>query len=95
MSKYVFILSALRSAIGGYGGALKDMSPIDLGTIVASEAIMSGLSPEHIGHIYGHVIHTEPRDMYSPRCIAIGAGLSETSSAFWLIDYVVPDYKLW
>ena len=84
MSKYVFILSALRSAIGGYGGALKDTSPIDLGTIVASEAIKeSGLSPEHIGHaIYGHVIHTEPRDMYSPRCIAIGAGLSETSSAF-------------
>ena len=84
MSKYVFILSALRSAIGGYGGALKDTSPIDLGTRVASEAIKkSGLSPEHIGHaIYGHVIHTEPRDMYSPRCIAIGAGLSETSSAF-------------
>ena len=35
MSKYVFILSALRSAIGGYGGALKDTSPIDLGTRVA------------------------------------------------------------
>ena len=68
MSKYVFILSALRSAIGGYGGALKDTSPIDLGTRVANEAIKkSGLNPEHIGHaIYGHVIHTEPRDMYSP-----------------------------
>lgn len=84
MSKSVFILSALRSAIGGYGGALKDISPIDLGIRVATEAIkQSGLNPSQIGHaVYGHVIHTEPRDMYSPRCIAIGAGLLETSPAF-------------
>ena len=84
MSKSVFILSALRSAIGGYGGALKDISPIDLGTRVASEAVKrSGLDPTQIGHaVYGHVIHTEPRDMYSPRCIAMGAGLSENSPAF-------------
>ena len=80
----VYILSALRSAIGSYGGALKDTSPIELGVKVASEAInASGLSPEQIGHaVYGHVIHTEPKDMYSPRCIALGAGLPETSSAF-------------
>ncbi len=84
MNKTVFILSALRSAIGGYGGALKDISPIDLGIIVATEAIKkSGLNPSQIGHaVYGHVIHTEPRDMYSPRCIAMGAGLLETSPAF-------------
>ena len=84
MSKSVFILSALRSAIGSYGGALKDISPIDLGIRVATEAIKkSGLNQSQIGHaIYGHVIHTEPRDMYSPRCIAMGAGLSETSPAF-------------
>ncbi len=80
----VYILSALRSAIGSYGGALKDTAPIELGVKIASKAITaSGLSPEQIGHaVYGHVIHTEPRDMYSPRCIALGAGLLETSSAF-------------
>ncbi len=84
MSNSVYILSALRSAIGGYGGALKDVPPIDLGIRVASEAIKkSGLNPSQIGHaIYGHVIHTEPRDMYSPRCISMGVGLSETSPAF-------------
>ena len=80
----VYILSALRSAIGSYGGALKDTSPIELGVKIARKAITaSGLSPEQIGHaVYGHVIHTEPKDMYSPRCIALGAGLPETSSAF-------------
>jgi acetyl-CoA C-acetyltransferase len=84
MRNPVYILSALRSAIGGYGGALKDTSPIDLGIGVASNAIkQSGLNPEQIGHaVYGHVIHTEPKDMYSPRCIAMGAGLPETSPAF-------------
>ena len=84
MSKHVFILLHCAQLLEVTAELSKDTTPIDLGTIVASEAIkQSGLGPEHIGHaIYGHVIHTEPRDMYSPRCIAIGAGLSETSSAF-------------
>ena len=84
MANSVFVLSALRSAIGGFGGALKDTSPIELGVAVASKAIAaSKLDPEQIGHaVYGHVIHTEPRDMYSPRCIAMGAGMPETSPAF-------------
>ena len=84
MNNNVYILSALRSAIGSYGGALRDTSPIDLGVSVASKTITaSGLNPEQIGHaVYGHVIHTEPRDMYLSRCIALGAGLLETSAAF-------------
>ena len=84
MNNNVYILSALRSAIGSYGGALGDTSPIDLGVSVASKTITaSGLNPEQIGHaVYGHVIHTEPRDMYLSRCIALGAGLLETSAAF-------------
>ena len=80
----VYILSALRSAIGSFGGALRDTSPIELGVKIASEAVSaSGLNPDQIGHaVYGHVIHTEPKDMYSPRCIAMGAGLLDTSPAF-------------
>ena len=80
----IFILAAQRSAIGSYGGSLKATSPIDLAIPVAKDAIKkSGLPVDAIQHAtYGHVIHTEPRDMYSPRCISIGAGLPETSPAF-------------
>lgn len=80
----VFLLSACRSAIGSFGGSLKDTPPIDLAIPVAKAAISrSGLAADDISHaVYGHVIHTEPRDMYSPRCIAVGAGLPESAPAF-------------
>ena len=80
----VFILSARRSAIGSFGGSLKDMPPIELAIPVAKSAIAaSGLAADQIGHaVYGHVIHTETRDMYSPRVISVGAGLPEDAPAF-------------
>ena len=80
----IFIVAAKRSAIGSYGGSLKDIAPIDLAIPVAKAAIeQSGLPASAIDHaVYGHVIHTEPRDMYSPRCISIGAGLADTAPAF-------------
>ena len=80
----IFIVAAKRSAIGSYGGSLKDVAPIDLAIPVAKAAIeQSGFPASAIDHaVYGHVIHTEPRDMYSPRCISIGAGLADTAPAF-------------
>ena len=79
----VFIMSATRTAIGGFGGSLKDKSPIDIGIAVTSEAIdRSGLATDEIDHgIYGNVIHTEARDMYISRCITIGAGMPDSSPA--------------
>jgi acetyl-CoA C-acetyltransferase len=79
----VFIMSANRSAIGGFGGALKTFYPVDLGTLVAKEAILrSGYDPKEIEHaVFGNVIHTEPRDMYVSRVIALQAGLSKDSAA--------------
>ena len=79
----VFIMSANRSAIGGFGGALKSFCPVDLGTLVAKEAISrSGFEAEEIEHaVFGNVIHTEPRDMYVSRVIALQAGLSKDSAA--------------
>ena len=75
----VFIVSATRSAIGSFGGSLKDTSPIDLGTHIASAAIeKAGVAADVIDHaVFGNVIHTEPRDMYISRCISIGAGMRE------------------
>lgn len=79
----IFILSATRTAIGSFGGSLKDHSPIDLGIEVAKQAIArSGLTADALHHaVFGNVIHTEPRDMYISRCISIGAGMADTAPA--------------
>ena len=78
-----YIIAARRSAIGSFGGTLKDMRPIDLGSAIAQSAIaQSRLDPEAIEHaVIGHVIHTEPKDQYIARAISIGAGLAETAPA--------------
>ncbi len=83
MTQDVFILSATRTAIGGFGGSLKDHTPIDLGIIAGKAAIArSGLDADQIDHaVFGNVIHTEARDMYLSRCISIGAGMADTAPA--------------
>ena len=79
----VFLISATRTAIGSFGGSLKDTTPIDLGTHIAKAAIeKSNLAADVIDHaVIGNVIHTEPRDMYVSRCISIGAGMREGAPA--------------
>ncbi|MFQ5995875.1 MAG: acetyl-CoA C-acyltransferase, partial [Acidiferrobacterales bacterium] len=82
----VVVLSAVRTAIGDYGGTLKDYAPTELGAIVVREAVMrSKLAPDEIGHcVFGNVIHTEARDMYLARVAAISAGLAKETPAFTL-----------
>lgn len=79
----IVIVSAARTAVGDFGGALKDLSPTDLGVETARAAIArAGIeAPEVQQAFYGNVIHTEPRDMYLSRTIALGAGLAETAPA--------------
>ncbi len=73
----VVILSGVRTAIGDFGGALKDVPPTQLAATCVREAVArSGLAPDRIGHaVLGNVIHTEPRDMYLSRVAALEAGL--------------------
>ena len=80
----IFVISAVRSAIGTFGGSLKDVPPIQLATDVCRAAIeRSGLAPEHIGHVVmGHVIPTEARDAYISRAVAMNAGLPKETPAF-------------
>ncbi len=80
----IFVVSAVRSAIGSFGGSLKEVTPIQLATDVCRAAIeRSGLAPEHIGHaVMGHVIPTEARDAYISRAVAMNAGLSKETPAF-------------
>ncbi len=79
----VYILSASRSAIGSFGGSLKNTSASHLGQHIAKAAIRrSGLNARAIDHaVIGNVIHTEPRDMYISRRISILAGMAEEAPA--------------
>lgn len=75
----IVILDGARTAIGTFGGALAGTLPCALGTHVATEAMKrSGVEPMQIDHIFmGHVINTEPRDMYLSRVTGIEAGIPE------------------
>jgi len=79
----VVVVSGVRTAIGKFGGSLKDYSPTQLGTLVVREALeRSNLSGEEVGHVvFGHVITTEPRDMYLARVAAMDAGVSQSAPA--------------
>lgn len=79
----IFILSAARTAIGTFGGSLATVAPVDLATAAARAAIdRAGLAPSAIGTtVMGHVINTEPRDMYLSRVAALQAGVPETAPA--------------
>jgi acetyl-CoA C-acetyltransferase len=73
----VFVLSAVRTPIGKYGGGLASVPPCDLAAKVVCEAVgRSGADPDQVGHaVFGHVIHTEKRDMYLARVAALDGGL--------------------
>ena len=79
----IVILSGARTAIGTFGGALAGTPPSTLATIAARAALeRANLAPDRIGHVmFGHVINTEPRDMYLSRVAAIGAGIPDTTPA--------------
>ena len=80
----VIVASAVRTAIGDFGGALKDVPPCDLGATVIRAALeRAGVSGDEIGHVaVGHVINTEPRDMYLSRVAAMNAGIAKETPAF-------------
>jgi acetyl-CoA C-acetyltransferase len=77
MTTDIVILGGARSAIGSFGGSLAGMPPTEIGTQVAKAALArAGVSPDAIGTVvFGHVINTEPRDMYLSRVIAMQAGV--------------------
>ncbi len=79
----IFILSGARTAIGSFGGALAAMPPIDLATTAAKAALTrAGMDGAAIGTtVFGHVINTEPRDMYLSRVASMQAGVPETVPA--------------
>lgn len=79
----VVILSGVRTAIGDYGGALKDITPTELAAKTVREAVVRAqIDPDEVGHlIFGNVIHGEARDMYLARVACINGGLPQHTSA--------------
>ena len=79
----VVIVSGARTAIGDFGGSLKDFSPSDLGAMVSREALQRAqVNGDEVDQVvFGNVIHTEPVDMYISRVVALKSGVSEQSTA--------------
>ena len=84
MARDVFVVGAARTAIGTFGGTLKDTPPIDLATLAIKTALeRSGAAAASVGHVaMGTVITTEPRDVYLSRVAALNAGLTKETPAF-------------
>jgi acetyl-CoA C-acetyltransferase len=80
----IFVVSATRTAIGSFGGTLKDVPLTRLGTLVVQAALERGGVPAaSVGHVVmGNVIPTEPRDAYLSRVAAIEAGIPQEAPAF-------------
>ncbi|WP_193086807.1 acetyl-CoA C-acyltransferase family protein [Advenella sp. FME57] len=80
----VFVVSGVRTAIGGFGGSLKNASPGELGaTVIRAAMERAAVTGDDIGHVaLGHVINTEPRDMYLSRYAAVTAGVAQGTPAF-------------
>jgi acetyl-CoA C-acetyltransferase len=82
----VVILSGVRTAIGDYGGSLKDIAPSDLAARVVKEAVSRAkIDPKDVGQcVFGNVIHTEPKDMYISRLACVNGGLPHDTGALTL-----------
>jgi acetyl-CoA C-acetyltransferase len=86
MQREVYIVSGVRTAIGDFGGSLKDIPPTELGAQVAREALSrASVAGDEVQHVvFGNVIHTEAKDMYLSRVAAVNAGITQDAPALTL-----------
>jgi len=84
MSREVVVVSAVRTAIGTFGGSLKDTPPTELAALVVREALArASADGKDVGHVvFGHVVNTEPKDMYLSRVAALNGGCAQTTPAY-------------
>ncbi|HEX4856212.1 MAG TPA: beta-ketothiolase BktB [Limnobacter sp.] len=86
MTREVVVVAGVRTAVGDFGGSLKDFSPTQLGAMVVKEVVArAGVGADQVGHVvFGHVVNSEPRDMYLARVAAIEGGLDKATPALTL-----------
>ena len=84
MTREVVVVSGVRTAIGTFGGSLKDTPPTELGALVVRESLARAhVDGKDVGHVvFGHVVNTEPKDMYLSRVAAINGGCGEGTPAY-------------
>ncbi|MPW21900.1 acetyl-CoA C-acyltransferase [Paraburkholderia sp. CNPSo 3157] len=84
MSREVVVVGGVRTAIGKFGGSLKDFAPTELGAAVVREVLARNrVDAKDVGHVvFGNVIATEPKDLYLSRVAAIDAGIPDSTPAF-------------
>ncbi|MBF2053543.1 MAG: acetyl-CoA C-acetyltransferase [Candidatus Sericytochromatia bacterium] len=77
------ILSGVRTPFGKFGGGLKDLTAVELGTLVTREALKrAGVAPEHVDHvIFGNVVQSDPGAIYLARHISIKSGIPIETAA--------------
>jgi acetyl-CoA C-acetyltransferase len=82
----VVVLSGTRTAIGGFGGSLKDVPPSELAALCVREAVRrAGIEPREVGHVvFGNVIHTDAHDPYLARVAGVKGGLPVEAPALTL-----------
>jgi len=83
MQREVVVAAGVRTAIGDFGGSLKDFAPTDLGARVVREVLSrANVSGDDVGHVvFGNVIQTEPKDMYLARVAALNGGVAQHAPA--------------
>ena len=84
MNREVVVVSGVRTAIGTFGGSLKDIPTTELAALVVRESLSrAGVEGQDVGHVvFGHVVNTEPKDMYLSRVAALQGGCAHTTPAF-------------
>ena len=85
-TREVVVLSGVRTAIGGYGGSLKDWPPSELAALCVREAVgRAGIEPRDVGHVvFGNIIHTDAHDHYLARVAGVKGGLPVETPALTL-----------
>ena len=84
MNREVVVVSGVRTAIATFGGSLKDIPTTELAALVVRESLSrAGVEGQDVGHVvFGHVVNTEPKDMYLSRVAALQGGRNHTTPAF-------------